>query len=244
MEFHQREYFVSRILVGHAKLKIRDDLVLFVRTPSTEENADAQEYYQEVYETAYLSGIMVDEEIEEMMVEHGVWTSQYDADIKKVEKTIEDFKVDMYNQSFDIKGQRRTRSSLRRAEDVLIRLLSTKHSYDSMSCKGVANYGKWCWLIENCTYKDGKKYDFSDISVSALLSRFQNNALTDEELREIAKTEPWRSVWSSFKKTGGTLFETPATCYTIETKKFNTLVFNVRFYFRISRLSIRRNCTR
>ena len=37
MEFHQREYFVSRILVGHAKLKIKDDLVLFVHTPTVEE---------------------------------------------------------------------------------------------------------------------------------------------------------------------------------------------------------------
>ena len=88
MEFHQREYFVSRILRGHAKLKIKDDLVLFVRSPTVEENNDAQEYYQEVYEQAFLAGIMVEEEVKEMMLEQGVWTNQYDSDIKNTEKKI------------------------------------------------------------------------------------------------------------------------------------------------------------
>ena len=174
MEFHQREYFVSRILRGHAKLKIRNDLVLFVRAPTIEENHDAQEYYQEIYEMAFLQEIMTEEEILEMMLEQGIWTDQYESDIKKVEKKIEDLKVDLYNQSFNIKAQRKTRASIRRAESVLIKLLSRKHSYDAMSCHGVANYARYCWLIENCTYKDEKKYDFADISVSALLSIYQD----------------------------------------------------------------------
>jgi len=218
MEFHQREYFVSRILRGHAKLKIRNDLVLFVRAPTIEENHDAQEYYQEIYEMAFLQGIMTEEEILEMMLEQGIWTDQYESDIKKVEKKIEDLKVDLYNQSFNTKAQRKTRASIRRAESVLIKLLSRKHSYDAMSCHGVANYARYCWLIENCTYKDEKKYDFADISVSALLSIYQDHGLSDKEIRGLAKTDPWRSTWASFKKSGGTLFETSATCYTTEQK--------------------------
>ena len=218
MEFHQREYFVSRILRGHAKLKIRNDLVLFVRATTIEENHDAQEYYQEIYEMAFLQGIMTEEEILEMMLEQGIWTDQYESDIKKVEKKIEDLKVDLYNQSFNTKAQRKTRASIRRAESVLIKLLSRKHSYDAMSCHGVANYARYCWLIENCTYKDEKKYDFADISVSALLSIYQDHGLSDKEIRGLAKTDPWRSTWASFKKSGGTLFETSATCYTTEQK--------------------------
>ena len=218
MEFHQREYFVSRILRGHAKLKIRNDLVLFVRAPTIEENHDAQEYYQEIYEMAFLQEIMTEEEIQEMMLEQGIWTDQYESDIKKVETKIEDLKVDLYNQSFNIKAQRKTRASIRRAESVLIKLLSRKHSYDAMSCHGVANYARYCWLIENCTYKDEKKYDFADISVSALLSIYQDHGLSDKEIRGLAKTDPWRSTWASFKKSGGTLFETSATCYTTEQK--------------------------
>ena len=87
-----------------------------------------------------------------------------------------------------------------------------------MSCHGVANYSKSCWIIENCTYKDGKKYDFSDMSVSAVLSTHQEYLLSDSEVRQIAKADPWRSIWASFKKAGGTLFETSATCYTTEQK--------------------------
>ena len=218
MEFHQQEYFVSRILRGHAKLKIKDGLVLFVHAPTVEENHDAQEYYQEVYEQAFLSGIMVEEEVKEMMLEQGVWTNQYDSDIKNTEKKIEDLKVDLYNQSFNVKAQRKTRGSIRRAETVLLKLLGRKHSYDAMSCHGVANYAKSCWIIENCTYKNEKKYDFADISVSAVLSTHQEYILSDSEVRQIAKADPWRSIWASFKKAGGALFETSAICYTTEQK--------------------------
>ena len=218
MEFHQREYFVSRILRGHAKLKIRDDLVLLVHAPTVEENYDAQEYYQEIYEMAFLQGIMVEEEIKDMMLEQGLWTNQYESDIKNTETTIENLKVDLYNQSFNIKAQRKTRGSIRRAESVLVKLLGRKHSYDAMSCHGVANYSRSCWLIENCTYKDGKKYHFANISVSAVLSRYHDYGLSDKEIRNLAKTDPWRGMWSSFKKAGGTLFETSASCYTNEQK--------------------------
>ena len=112
MEFHQREYFVSRILRGHAKLKIKDGLVLFVHAPTVEENHDAQEYYQEVYEQAFLSGIMVEEEVKEMMLEQGVWTNQYDSDIKNTEKKIEDLKVDLYNQSLMLKHKEKQEALL------------------------------------------------------------------------------------------------------------------------------------
>jgi len=218
MEFHQREYFISRIVTGDIRLKIKDGLILVVKNPTLDERYESQEHFQEVYDNAYLGGVLIDEEIEEAMLEQGVWSKQYDLDIKNILSKIENFKVDLYNASFDVKSQGRIRISLDRTKSVLSKLLSTKHSYDSTTCNGIASYSRWSWIIEHCTYKNEKKYDFSDIAISAVLSRYQDETLSDTEIRELAKTDPWRTTWACCKKTGGVLFDIPATCYTDEQK--------------------------
>ena len=218
MEFHHREYFISRIIMGDIKLKIRDGLVLIIKTPTITQYNEAQEYFQEVREKAFLDGVMVSREIDEMMIEEGVWSRQHDSDIKRITEQIDDFKVDLYKSSFDSKKQKRTRIAIRRAESALEDYLSKKHHYDAMSCNGVASYARWCWIVENCTYQDNKLYYFNEISVSAVLSRYQSEMLSDKQIRELAKTDPWRSIWAASQKSRGVLFEEPATRYTTEQK--------------------------
>ena len=50
-------------------------------------------------------------------------------------------------------------------------------------------------FIKICTYYGGEKYDFKGLSVEFVLHLFHDKILSEKQTREIARNDPWRSVW-------------------------------------------------
>ena len=218
MELHTREYLISRIVLGIVKLKVRPRLTLIVNAPTIEQNYEAQEVYQDTFEQAYFEGIPLQEEVYEMLIENGLWSPIDDTTMKKVATDIEDFKIQLYKALFDRKAQVSIKRILSIAKEKQIELHRRRHIYDHTSCQGVASYSRSCWIIENCTTNNEKKaYNFNGYSISQVLSDYQSNILEEHEIRELSRSDPWRSIWSSSKKEG-TLFGKKGITLTDEQK--------------------------
>ena len=134
MELYQREYLVARIIAGVVKLKVNPTLTLCVHNLTPEQNYEAQELYQEVFEEAFLSGISIQKEVLEMLIDQNLWSPVEEELIKRVNKDIEDFKVALYKSAFDIRQKVAIRRVLHKAKDKLIDLHQKKHVYDFISC--------------------------------------------------------------------------------------------------------------
>ena len=67
-------------------------------------------------------------------------------------------------------------------------------------------YGKLEYLIENSTYKNNELYDFEDIGINEALFHWHKSLLTEQQCRELARTEPWKSLWNIYEKSGAKLF--------------------------------------
>jgi hypothetical protein len=52
------------------------------------------------------------------------------------------------------------------------------------------------FLLEACSYVGGEKLDPDSVELNNLLNRYYSLILKEVESREIARSEPWRSVWS------------------------------------------------
>jgi len=218
MELHTREYLISRVVLGIVKLKVRPGLTLIVNSPTIEQNYEAQEVYQDTFEQAYFEGLPVQEEVYEMLVENGLWSPVEDGIVKKIAKDIEDFKIQLYKSLFDSKAQVSIRRILTVAKEKQIELHRKRHIYDHTSCQGVASYSRSCWIIENCTTDNEKKpYNFNGYSISQVLGDYQSSILEEYEVRELARSDPWRSIWSTSKKEG-TLFGKKGITLTDEQK--------------------------
>jgi len=203
MELHTREYLISRIVLGIVKLKVRPGLTLSINSLTPQQNYESQQLYQDVFEEAYFGGLPLQEEVYEMLIERGLWSPVEESNIKKVAKDIEDFKVQLYQALFDSKAQISIRRILNVIKEKQIELHRKKHIYDHTSCEGVASYSRSCWIIENCTTNnENKLYNFSEYSISQVLADYQSSMLEECEVRELARSEPWRSIWSSSKKEG------------------------------------------
>jgi len=206
MELHEREYLISRIVLGIVKLRVRPGLTLRVSSLTPEQNYKAQEVYQDTFEEAYFGGLPLQEEVYEMLIENSLWSPVEEKMTKQIGKDIEDFKIQLYKALFDFKAQVSIRRLLDYAKDKQVDLHRKKHVYDHTSCQGVASYARSCWIIENCTTDEkNKPYNFSGYSISQVLGDYQSSMLEEHEVRELARSDPWRSIWSSSKKEG-TLF--------------------------------------
>ena len=215
METHEREYLVSQIVYGAKIIELRD-LTLIIQPLTIEQRYFANRVFKRVYDEALLSGIYTNKEMLEIMAEQGVWLKEDEDQIEKTKKAIEDSKVNIYKSFFNPKKREAERDNLKKLIKRQYELLSKKHANDQNTCEGIATYARWNWTIENTTYKeDGSKYDFSDFGVALILRKYNSNSLEIEQFRELARTDPWRTLWTT-SKTPESIFNRRASELTLD----------------------------
>jgi len=197
MEAHEREYLVSQIVYGAKIIELRNK-TLIVQPPTIEEQYLANRFFKKVYDEALLSGIYTRNEMLEIMKEQGVWSEEDEKQIGINKTKIEDAKLKIYKSFFNPKTREAAREQLKEIKNEQYNLLAIKHGNNQHDCEGVATYARWNWLIENTTYhQDGTKYDFNDHSISTVLRKYNSSSLEIEQFRELAREDPWRSMWAT-----------------------------------------------
>ena len=202
MKQHEREFFICTIRSG--KVFVKDDIV--IKAPTNEQHVQSCIVYNKSYEEAFDDEVMTEEEMLNWMIEHGLWSYGNDAKIKGLEKDIERLKVEIYNARNDEKLAKNIRLYIRAGEKQLAAEHNIKHQYYQNTCEGLAHTDKVSWTIQNTTYKGDKLYNFNDMSIQVVLNAWQSSILRDAECRELARNEPWKSLWSVHEKSGGKLF--------------------------------------
>tara|TARA_R110000824_G_scaffold169785_7_gene346935 strand:- start:541 stop:1569 length:1029 start_codon:yes stop_codon:yes gene_type:complete len=196
METHVREYLVSQIVYG-AKIIEFKDKTLIIQPPTIEQKYLSNRFFRKVYDEALLSGVYTRNEMLEIMKEQEVWSDEHEKQIDINTTRIEDAKIKIYKSFFNPARREAAREELEEIKRRQYSLLEIKHGNNQNDCEGVATFARWNWIIENTTYnQDGTKYDFSDYGISTILRRYNSSGLEIEQFRELARNDPWRSMWS------------------------------------------------
>ena len=165
--------------------------------------------YKDAYDKAYSEEIMTEEDMDNWMIENELWTYEDDEREKQLKDNIEKLKVEIYNARDEPKKARGIRLYIRAGESQLSSHLSKKYIYHQNTCEGVASAEKLAWIIKNTTYLDGKLYNFEDVSLQYVVDEWQSHLLSDGKSRELARNEPWRSLWITRESSGIPLFANP-----------------------------------
>lgn len=204
-----REFFVSRVRAGVVIVR-RDERKAIIHPPTLMQSLEANQFAMDAYEEADHSGIMSKEEMLEWMIEQGLWTNEDSERIIGLEEDLEKLKIAIYNNRGNDFVREEIRAGLRAGETQLSEMFSKKSEYESNTCEGIAVLSRFRWIVENCcTYPNGESYDFSEMSSEYVLAEYQNSFLTEKQLRELARTEPWKSQWSVSSDSGKSLFLFP-----------------------------------
>ncbi len=195
MEQHEREYFISRVRCGYYRIK-SDGLVIKVMPPHLEDLFLSQEHYQNVYDDAVSQGVMTESESLEWMIENNLWDSTKDDKIKAIEKDIEKLQVKIYQYRFQPRMVYEGKKLLRQAERALKDINKEKQLYYNNTCEGIASQEKAVFLFQKSCQTDDKAFDFGDSVSNNLFYLWACQILSESQIRELARNEPWRSSWS------------------------------------------------
>jgi hypothetical protein len=209
---HQREFLLMRIV--NEKLFFKDGI--YVITPSLDISYQASATYCKFYDLSRENEVMTDEEVLSHMINQGMWS---DEEEKQLEKTIpghiEYFKEEMYKAYFKSEERKKIKQYLNKAREEQIRLNNIRRSYDHMTCAGVANYAKLQYIVQHCTMKGNRKYNWSKYNTYDLMTFYQNSLIREEDIRELSHSHPWDVMWYVGKKIRN-LFGKPAVNLTFD----------------------------
>ena len=214
MKHYEEQYLLAKVLLGY-KIIHWKNLTLHIKPPNIRQNYLAQKIFAEAYEEALLLGVFTREEMLDLMIKEGIWSDEYELELQKNERSIEDEKVNIYS-NFLVPSMREAhRARLKELQNRRIQLHTRKHANDHADCEGIATYARWNWLIENTTTdEDGNPYNFEDIDVSYVLRLSNSDEISPEDIRRISKNSDWQSMWMNSGKSPEAIFRRPVTEFT------------------------------
>lgn len=194
MNHYERELFVSRVRSGIYFVE-HEGIKLKIVTPTIEEELEINEAYIKAYEEALEDDFMTEDQSVEWMRSRNLWTDEDEEKTKQLKKDLDTLRVEIFNNRNKPELRERIRKYIRAAEEALNKQSNKKSSFISNTCEGIAMVEKSCEFIKTCTYYGGDKYDFDRLSVEFVLHLFQEKMLSEKQIRDVARNEPWRSVW-------------------------------------------------
>lgn len=196
------EKTLCRILQGRLRCSLGDP-ALYIYEPTKEILEESFDVYDQAYKDAYFDGVYLKSELLPILVENELWSPLDDREADKIEKQIEEYKIKAFEFYYKTRDLANIKMVLRVLEKDLLKYKSKKHTLDHISCEGVASFARSIWIISKTVYNvDKTPYEWSRHSISSLMDYYNSNQISSTQFRSVARTEPWRSMWTIGKKQG------------------------------------------
>jgi len=205
MKQHRREYLISRIRVGVYLVEYRG-MELTIPSPTLEQALQSNVVYNKAFNEAYEDGIMDEEEMEAWMRKQSLWTPEDDESVKVIKQDIEKLRIRIYENRSNEDMKERIRLYLRAGEEGLREQMQKKYQFAVNTCEGLAKSEQHRWLIKKCCQHKGRKVKLKDVILDDIITLQQEQILSESDIRELARNEPWRSKWATKDQCNLTLF--------------------------------------
>jgi len=219
VKYAEKDFIVSRIVSGRLRCNIvlNKELSMFCLHSNTrEQKYIANELFDEIKREGELDGVLSDDEMLSWMIDYDVWNDDLQERMDGLIKDVEEIKVKLFQLTFNTNQRYIVRTKLQEAKNEIDELYNRRHSYDYVTTTGLALSAKMRYLIGTSLYlHDGKQYwgedgwNDSDNVIDKILEFCSSNKLSDEQMREVSRTDPWSTIWSSCK-TSRDVFNIPS----------------------------------
>jgi len=196
MDSHTRQKLVHQIMAGQQIITIGKRKYL-VKAPSGFLQYQSLLKREEVLHDERFSTMLTAEKAYEMIG----WGPQAEQRVEKFYDVLENLKVDLYQAALKADTLiADLRKKLTRTRASISSLLSQKHQFDEMTLEGYADLVRAQYIAANTVYTlEGHKLWDEDNAPMTLLNRIieeiNAKALSDTQIRELARTEPWGIYW-------------------------------------------------
>lgn len=202
---NQRDAFVYRIISGHYTA---EDFTFSIAP--IEVSYFAAQLYLDTLNEAIFEGVMTEAEMLSIMYSLQLWDEERETELTDaLPKHIEYFQKEIFRHFYEDKYVEQTRKYLAKARERTTVLFQERSAYNYLTAEGLAIFAKIQHIVSQTTTVRGKSADWSVYSLRDALEAYYGGLLDDSVIRTLARTNPWRDIWTAGKKTGD-LFGKPA----------------------------------
>lgn len=196
--FHKLLY---RIILGYYYIYINNDKYKIIY-PTLQTKYEAEILYDSIIEeNKYDKTWLTDQEIEFQLSVLGLWNKEKEKSLKETESILEDTKVELYLSFGNQDKKTRLKKQIQKIIKDIAQLLNEKNILSHLSVKEYAFTIKNEFIIMNTIYdsrnrlhfKNPKKNTYEHKMLQVFMKEILDNALQPAQLRDLAKSEVWRS---------------------------------------------------
>jgi hypothetical protein len=194
---------------GHISIKFRE--------PSVEELCEAASIYRSFFDSAVKSGALTKEEALKQLEKDGVWTSVEISKLENLQKQKKELSKQIEGLVFQKKKKERVEKTIEVISQKIKELELVRGTYDHMTAEYMAEVRRKQWLLPKITeiVDPEFKHLLQDNAFIYQLIVYYYEALPKEsQIRELARSSPWRNYWSFCRESGNYTFGGDVTRYT------------------------------
>jgi hypothetical protein len=199
------ELYLNRIFTGILYFYFKNEQYELRSAPNHIKYQGSLIYNNIINEEKYNEWIR-EENLIPVMINLGLWQKDTDKLITKLEKKIEDSKVELYKNSTQKDNLKKIRKNLTETRESMNNILSKKNEFMNHTLEGYAMAIKNEYIICNTIFKNNKKvFDSTNRNTSSytdfndIVNEINHNTINMDQLKFLARSSMWRSYWNANK---------------------------------------------
>lgn len=147
------------------KIKKEDkEIELAVRSPSLEDQREAQKIYNQAFTDAIKSKSVVRAKLDDLLEEQGLWNKEKQAKFTELQQQILDGEKRLAKGGFSLKEAKNLAIEMKKTREEVRELISVRTSLDNHSAEGQADNAKFNYLVSSCVvYKENNQKYFNGL---------------------------------------------------------------------------------
>jgi hypothetical protein len=207
MEPFEREAITAKLLSGITFFKFQGKRYKIIN-PNPEQMSLAEELAAEGCLAVSYKQLLSEEESKEFLHDKGIWTYQDEDLLVESESALEDLKETLFKTIGNARALRSIRAKIKGTKDAIQEGMVRKYSMATMTFEYHRTAIKRQFMSAICTYnmQGDKMYSIEDFHSSesslaeAAYEARENDIITQEQMREVSRNEPWKSYWMVSKQ--------------------------------------------
>lgn len=213
MDHKERSFLVKRISQAWDMRYVnfnQDRIMVKFIDPCPDLVFQSEFIYKDAEEKARINGLLTHNEAMELLISEGKWSSEMDVKEKQLEEAIKSLKSSLNKLKFQKIQQRKNKSALESAERSLTELYKIKNQLNAVTIENFADLTQKRWIIKRSIQVLDSSKDYlkdNEKFVDRCVFDYYNDSVPKvSQIREIARSEPWRMYWTFSKDTSTPLF--------------------------------------
>ena len=206
MELSEKEYGLYSILSGKYYIHLFDEK--YISVPNTlDEIHYAWKLYHDHLEDLKYDDIMTFKQSEHYCHQLGIWTYEDEAKLDQFNNLLEDLKFQIYTFRIQPDKVKSIRKNIRNIEKAISRSTESKYAFYYVTKEYNAEQVKEQYLIGSSIRDSNNKRvfdlnnfeDWDDKLIELFQQKINTQRLSNEQVRLLAKTDPFRFMWNLSK---------------------------------------------